>query len=182
VIYCKSGHRGAIAAATLRLLGYTDVRNLGGGVGAWTKAELPLETGEVTALTAGTAPVVDTTTLHDLDAFLAGLPEGFYSVKPADLNAELGSATAPFLLDVRTAEELAADGTIEGAVNIPIIELMGKLDLLPTDKAAPVVVFCKSGHRGAFVLQALRMMGYSEVRNLAGGMNAWAAAELPVVK
>ena len=53
---------------------------------------------------------------------------------------------------------------------------------LPTDKAAPIVVLCQSGHRGALVMMYLRMTGgYTNVRNLAGGMNAWVAAELPVV-
>jgi rhodanese-related sulfurtransferase len=45
-----------------------------------------------------------------------------------------------------------------------------------------MVILCKSGHRGALALVALRMMGYTDVRNLNGGINAWVKAELPVVK
>jgi rhodanese-related sulfurtransferase len=44
------------------------------------------------------------------------------------------------------------------------------------------VVLCQSGHRGALAMMYLRMIGYTNVRNLGGGMNAWIAAELPVVK
>ena len=182
VVYCASGHRGGMAVAALRLLGYTDVVNLGGGIGAWKKAELPLETAELTAPAAGTAPSVDETRLAQLDAFLAALPDGFFTVKPADLNAELATEQKPVIVDVRTAEELTADGYIEGAVHIVINDLMANLSQLPSDKAAPIVVTCKSGHRGAFALMALRMNGYTNVRNLGGGMNAWIAAELPVVK
>jgi len=35
IIYCKKGHRGIIAAKTLMELGYSNVKNLKGGIGAW---------------------------------------------------------------------------------------------------------------------------------------------------
>ena len=182
VIYCASGHRGAMVMASLQMLGYTDVKNLAGGLGGWKKAELPVETtGAPTAPTAGTAPEVDATLLRDLNAFLSGLPEGFYTVKAADLNAELTASPAPVLVDVRTAEE-TAEGYIAGALLIPFKDFAANLAQLPADKAAPIVVLCQSGHRGAIVMMYLRMIGYTNVRNLAGGMNAWIGAELPVTK
>ncbi len=183
VVACASGHRGAMVMMALRLLGYQDVVNLGGGINGWKKAELPLEAGKpAEAAPTGATPNVDETRRAGLDAYLSALPEGFFTVKPADLNAELGSETKPFILDVRTAEELTNDGYIEGAVNIPINELPARLAELPADKAAPIVILCKSGHRGALGLVYLQSLGYTNVRNLGGGMNAWIAAELPVVK
>jgi len=181
IIYCASGHRGGLAMAALRLLGYTEVYNLGGGTGAWAKASLPLETGLPAEAEAGTAPEVDPIRFADLDAFLTNMPEGFYTVSAANLNAELAEA-APFMLDVRTPEEVTADGYIEGATLIPVNEMFTQFDKLPTDKSAKIVVLCKSGHRGSFAMMALRMLGYTDVRNLGGGLNAWIAAELPVVK
>ncbi|MBN1373356.1 MAG: hypothetical protein JW987_15575 [Anaerolineaceae bacterium] len=181
VIYCGSGHRGALGLAALNLLGYTNVRNLGGGTGAWTKAELPLVTEGAGELVAGTAPEVDPMLFAKLDEHLSNLPEGFGTVKAADLNAEMAEA-APFILDVREASEVEADGYIEGSVLIPVREVFASLDQLPADKAAPIVVLCKSGHRGAFVQMALQMNGYTNVRNLNGGLGAWIGAELPVVK
>jgi rhodanese-related sulfurtransferase len=124
---------------------------------------------------------VDATLLRDLNGFLSGLPEGFYGVKAADLNTELTSDTKPVIVDVRTADETAA-GYIEGALLIPLADFAANLSQLPTDKAAPIVVLCQSGHRGAIVMMYLRMIGYTNVRSLMGGMNAWVAAELPVVK
>ncbi len=180
VIYCASGHRGGMLMASLQLLGYTDVKNLAGGITAWKKAELPVETGTPPAApTVGAAPEVDATRLANLNDFLNTLPEGFYAVKPADLNAELTSATIPFILDVRTADEFNA-GFINGAVNVSITDVPANLTQLPTDKAAPIVVLCQSGHRGSIVMMYLRMLGYTNVRNLGGGMNAWTGAELPV--
>jgi len=184
VIYCASGHRGALVMAALRLLGYSEVRNLGGGLGAWKKANLPVETGSLPEPPVpGTAPEIKNQTLFKgLDDFLSNLPDNFYTIKAADLQVALGEASKPFLLDVRTAEELKTDGYIEGSVHIPVNELFTRLNELPQDKATPIVVLCKSGHRGALALIALRMIGYSNVSNLAGGLNAWVAAQFPVVK
>ncbi len=182
VIYCASGHRGAFALAALRFLGYTNVVNLGGGLNAWKKAELPVVTGSLPAEpAAGTAPAVDALRLEGLKAFFANLPEGFGTIKAADLNAALGDANKPFVLDVRTEKEWNEEGHLEGSVLIPINELWGRLAELP-GKDARIVVLCKSGHRGALVAMALKMNGYTDVVNLAGGLNAWVAAELPVVK
>jgi rhodanese-related sulfurtransferase len=179
VVYCASGHRGGIVMAALRALGYTDVVNLNGGTGAWKKANFPLETGMPEAAKAGKAPEVDAARLAALDAFLSGLPDGFYTVKPADLNTELASSTPPTVVDVRTPEE-TAKGYIEGSVLIPIEKVLTSLDQLPA-KDQPIVITCQSGHRGSIALMALRMLGYTNVRNLGGGINAWTAAELPLV-
>ena len=180
VIYCASGHRGGMLMASLQLLGYTNVKNLAGGLGGWKKAELPVETGTLpTQPEAGAAPEVDATRLANLQAFFANLPEGFATVKPADLNVELTGATIPFILDVRTADEFN-QGFITGAVNLNITDVPANLTQLPADKAAPIVVLCQSGHRGSIVMMYLQMLGYTNVRNLGGGMNAWIGAELPV--
>jgi rhodanese-related sulfurtransferase len=182
VIYCGSGHRGALGMAALRMLGYTDVVNLGGGIGAWKKAEFALEPGLPAAPTAGAAPEVDPARFAALDAYLANLPEGFGTVKAADLNAELGVEPKPFVVDVRTADEVTADGYIEGSLLVPVTDLPANLAQLPADKAAPIVVTCKSGHRGAMTQMYLQFLGYTNVRNLGGGLNSWIGAELPVVK
>lgn len=183
VVVCASGHRGGYGMTALRLLGYTDVVNLGGGMNGWIKAELPVEKGAPVAPTAGTAPAVDATRLAYLDAYLTNLPTaGFGSVKGPDLNAEITGGTVPFLLDVRRQTEWDEKGHIEGAVLVPVNDLPANLAQLPTDKAAPVVVLCASGHRGAVAQMYLQALGYTNVRNLNGGMNSWIAAELPVVK
>ena len=181
VVYCASGHRGGMVMAALQVLGYSNVKNLGGGLGAWKKAELPVEMAEPVAGTAGTAPEVDAAKLAALDAYFAALPDGFNTVKAADLNVALGGDPKPLLIDLRTDEEWA-NGYIEGSVHIPINALLADMTQLPADKAAPIVLACASGHRGGIGMLVLNMLGYTNVRNLAGGINAWAAAELPLVK
>lgn len=182
VVTCASGHRGALGTMALRMLGYTEVVNLGGGVNGWIKAELPLEAGVPAAPVAGTAPEVDADTLAILDAYLSSLPEGFGTVKSPDLNTEIVGGTVPFILDVRTTTEWTDNGHIDGAINIPVNDVPANLAQLPADKTAPIVVTCASGHRGAMTQLYLQFLGYSNVRNLAGGLNGWVAAELPVIK
>lgn len=75
------------------------------------------------------------------------------------------------LLDVRTPEEFAA-GHIEGAVNIPVHELEGKLAAVPAKKDQPVVVYCRSGHRSESAKGILEKAGFTKVKNL-GPMTAW---------
>jgi rhodanese-related sulfurtransferase len=180
VIYCASGHRGGMIMASLQMLGYTNVKNLAGGLGGWKKAELAVEMGTLPDRpVAGTAPEVDATRLTNLNTFITNLPEGFATVKPADLNVELTGTAIPFILDVRTVDEFN-QGFIPGAINVNINDVPANLAQLPTDKAAPIVVLCQSGHRGAIVMMYLQMMGYTNVRNLGGGMNGWINAELPV--
>lgn len=131
---------------------------------------------------AGTAPEVDAAALAALDAYLSNLPEGFGAIKSPDFNTELVGGTVPFILDVRSKEEWNANGHIEGAVSIPVVEVPANLPQLPADKAAPIMVICASGHQGAMTKMYLQFIGYTNVRNLNGGMNGWIAAELPVVK
>ena len=182
VVYCGSSHRGAMVMAALRMLGYTDVRNLGGGLGAWIKAEFPVEKGTLPAEpVAGTTPTVDPIRLRDLDAFFSTLPDGYYSMKATDVDAAIASATPPALYDVRSDEEFAT-GYIKDSVHIKINDFFNDMTLLPADKAAAIITLCQSGHRGALAMMALRMIGFTNVNNLAGGVNAWNAASLPLEK
>jgi rhodanese-related sulfurtransferase len=73
-----------------------------------------------------------------------------------------------------------ADGYIEGAVNIPVREVLNNLDKLPA-LDEPIVVYCASGHRGAMVMSSLKLLGYTNVRNLGGGLGGWKKANLAVV-
>jgi rhodanese-related sulfurtransferase len=182
VIYCGSGHRGAMVMAALHMLGYTDVRNLGGGIGAWIKAEFPVEKGTSPAEpVAGTAPAVDFLRFQDLDAFLSTLPDGFFSMKAADVKAALDSATPPVVFDLRTADEFKT-GYIKGSVNLPVNAFLADPTKLPADKAATIITVCASGHRGALGMMALRMMGYTNVSSLSKGINGWNADSLPLEK
>lgn len=77
------------------------------------------------------------------------------------------------LIDVRTSDE-AALGSIPGAINIPLDTLRDRLGEIPTDK--PVWLFCGVGLRGYLASNILKGHGYTDVRNLIGGLKTYRAA------
>ena len=81
------------------------------------------------------------------------------------------------LVDVRTPDEYSL-GTIPGAVNIPLDDMRQRLGEIPTDR--PVWLFCGVGLRGYLASNILKANGYSEVRNLIGGLKTYKAATAKV--
>jgi rhodanese-related sulfurtransferase len=81
------------------------------------------------------------------------------------------------LVDVREPWEWQA-GRIEGAVLIPLNDVMAGAESGQLDKERPVVLVCKSGNRSEVATQMLRARGY-DAQNLEGGMLAWDAEGLP---
>ena len=90
---------------------------------------------------------------------------------------------ADVLIDVREADEFAA-GHLSGAVNIPRGLLEFKLSASPAlqSRDLNILLYCKTSGRAALSAAALHEMGYLNVRSLAGGFDAWAAAGKPVAK
>jgi molybdopterin/thiamine biosynthesis adenylyltransferase/rhodanese-related sulfurtransferase len=75
------------------------------------------------------------------------------------------------LVDVREPHELEIS-RIPNAINIPLGQLAARLSEL--DSAEEMVIFCKSGSRSARGLELLASAGFKKVKNLKGGINAWA--------
>lgn len=102
----------------------------------------------------------------------AGSREPWRTV-PAQEAAPLLEAEGTIVLDVRTQEEYDG-GHIPGAVCLPVETLTdGDLSVLLPDKQAPVVVYCRTGHRSAQAAQVLSELGYANITDLAGGILAW---------
>ncbi|MBP6574926.1 MAG: rhodanese-like domain-containing protein [Flavobacteriales bacterium] len=85
------------------------------------------------------------------------------------------------LLDVRTPEEWNA-GRMKDAVHIDWYADDFTARVSKLDKSKPVLVYCASGGRSSEAQDAMRDLGFKQVVNLDGGMKAWRAAGLPVVK
>jgi sulfur-carrier protein adenylyltransferase/sulfurtransferase len=75
------------------------------------------------------------------------------------------------LIDVREPHELEIS-RLPHATNIPLGQLASRLSEL--DSAEDMVLFCKSGNRSARALELLTSAGFKKVKNLKGGINAWA--------
>lgn len=59
---------------------------------------------------------------------------------------------------------------------VPFNEVEQQMDKFPTEKDAPIVVYCRSGNMSAQASETLAAMGYTNVFNVLGGMAAWQQA------
>ncbi|HEY5156376.1 MAG TPA: ThiF family adenylyltransferase, partial [Anaerolineales bacterium] len=103
-----------------------------------------------------------------------------WDISATDLAARLNGGENIRLVDVREPHELAIS-RIEGAENFPLGSLTARL--VELDSSQEIVLFCKSGNRSQQALELLRSAGFRKVKNLKGGINAWASEvdpELPV--
>src|SRR4051812_15108238 len=91
---------------------------------------------------------------------------------------QLSAAVYPLMVDVRTNPEWD-EAHVEGAVNLPLSQLSGRVAELPRDR--PLIVYCASGYRSAIATSLLRREGLPQVANLVGGLAAWDSARLPTV-
>lgn len=87
------------------------------------------------------------------------------------------------LIDVRESEEYMA-GFLPGAVHMSRGMLEFKMANNPNLQARDmnIVLYCKTSGRAALSAQSLAQMGYTHVRSIAGGVDAWQAAGYTLVK
>jgi rhodanese-related sulfurtransferase len=83
----------------------------------------------------------------------------------------------PILLDVREPHEFV-EVRVPGALLLPTSVFMARIGEIPPDR--PLLVVCHVGGRSAAVVGYLIRAGRSDVVNVAGGMDAWTRAGLPV--
>lgn len=97
-------------------------------------------------------------------------------------DAEAAIQAADVVIDVREPDEFRA-GHIAGAINVPRGMLEFRLSGTPElqDRDKKIVVYCKTSGRGALAAVALQDMGYFNVHSIAGGYDAWVAANKPTV-
>lgn len=114
---------------------------------------------------------------------LQGVPvavEGgtYYNLSPAQLAEKLKQKDFFF---VNT--HIPYEGEIEPTDAFIAWEAEGpqRVSEYPADKAAPIVLYCRSGRMSAIVAEALVKAGYTHVWNLDGGMVAWEQAGFEVV-
>lgn len=126
----------------------------------------------------GTSPTV--TTLIDYEQFCGVAPHqlaaaakpaaGADAVTSLELKAEVDRGQAPVILDVREPQEYQIN-RIPGSILMPLGDLPKRyVELEPN---AAIVTQCKSGVRSAKAQEFLRSKGFTNVRNLTGGVLGW---------
>lgn len=111
--------------------------------------------------------------------------EEFCGVKPPDtmteitvteLKAKLNSELDGILIDVRLPAE-HAECSISGSQLIPLPQILSGAATLPKD--TPLYIHCKGGVRSARACTYLAEHGYTQLINIAGGMDAWLELDTP---
>lgn len=94
-----------------------------------------------------------------------------FSISPKDLKSRLDKGDKLVLLDVREPWENSL-AKLEGSVLIPLGTLPQSLSKL--DKNAEIIAYCHHGMRSADATGFLVQQGFPNVKNLVGGIDAWA--------
>ena len=85
------------------------------------------------------------------------------------------------VLDLRT-EESFKNGHLPGSKRISPADFVAGIEKLKLDRKQPVVLVCESGERSRKLVAETQKMGFAEVGALDGGVQAWQASALPLVK
>jgi hydroxyacylglutathione hydrolase len=113
----------------------------------------------------------------DIEAALATHPELATSaprLPASDVATWIAEDPDVQIIDVRNPGETKVGGTLPGAVNLPLPQLLDHLEDL--DPTRPAVVYCAGGYRSSVAASTLRAHGFTHVADLIGGYGAWASA------
>ncbi|HBX70936.1 MAG TPA: molybdenum cofactor biosynthesis protein MoeB, partial [Chloroflexi bacterium] len=106
--------------------------------------------------------------MHDHDEGSAGAD---WDISATELAERLGGSNPPKVIDVREPHELEIS-RIPGAELIPLGQLASRMSEL--NSADEIVLMCKAGTRSTRALDVLYSAGFRKMKNLKGGINAWA--------
>ncbi|HEY7971076.1 MAG TPA: rhodanese-like domain-containing protein [Candidatus Limnocylindrales bacterium] len=102
-------------------------------------------------------------------------PTGIPALSPRDAAAAV-EADGALIVDVRERDEFVAERA-PGVALMPLSEFVARHEELPKDR--PLLMVCAAGSRSASATMFLLQNGWTDVRNVTGGMMAWAASGLP---
>ena len=100
-------------------------------------------------------------------------------ISAQELKEKLDTDASVLLLDVREPSEYDIVH-LEGARLIPLNTLPHHIDSLPTDQE--IVVYCHHGQRSLYATAYLHQNGFHDAKNLAGGIDQWAAEIDPTLR
>ncbi|MGD6934872.1 MAG: rhodanese-like domain-containing protein [Candidatus Bathyarchaeia archaeon] len=99
------------------------------------------------------------------------------TITPTEVQADLGKGKFT-LVDVREPNEWEDDGVIDGAELMFFPDIPSQASKLP--KGKPIVVNCSVGNRSSIAVSLLQKQGFTDVRNMLGGITAWKNLGYPV--
>ncbi|MDA8361335.1 MAG: rhodanese-like domain-containing protein [Gammaproteobacteria bacterium] len=109
---------------------------------------------------------------------LLNAASGLTAISPNEA-VQILNHQAGIIIDVREPTEFKS-GHIARAINIPLSQVDTRSPELKKYRDRPVILCCVSGARSARAASILRRQGFTNPRNLAGGLNAWRSQNLPL--
>ena len=97
----------------------------------------------------------------------------------ADVKAKMDRGETFQFIDVREDQEFAKDHA-KGAVHLGRGIIERDIETKVPEKHADIVLYCGGGFRSALAADNLRLMGYTHVVSMDGGIRAWREARYPV--
>ncbi len=85
------------------------------------------------------------------------------------------------IIDVRTPEEFA-EGHLDGSSMIDFYEADFADRVGALDPDQPYLIYCRSGNRSGQTRDLMEELGFTDVRDVEGGIIAWEEADLPIVR
>ena len=95
-------------------------------------------------------------------------------ISPVELAEKLRSANPPHLLDVRQPDEHDFVA-LPNSTLIPLGDLAARVDEIEDWRDEEVVVYCHHGIRSLNAIAQLKHLGFTQLQNLAGGIDRWTA-------
>jgi rhodanese-related sulfurtransferase len=108
-------------------------------------------------------------------------PENAHDLAPDEFSDLMAKTPQKIILDVRTNEEVAR-GIIKGAIQLDFMAPDFEQSLQKLDKTKPIFVYCAVGGRSGQTVELMQQLGFQEVYNLQGGLDAWQHAGLPIAQ
>lgn len=95
-------------------------------------------------------------------------------ISVAELKQKIESGNGVKIIDVRTEEEFQ-NGSLPGAVNLPLDELRRDVSLIGSEinPGEEIICVCRGGTRSGEAARLLEKAGYGNVKNLKGGLLSW---------
>ena len=119
-------------------------------------------------------------TLAILYTEVARLFRGYKALRPAELTGLMNRENA-LVVDLSASADFEK-GHIAGSKSVQPSQFDPESKLLANAKELPVVVVCRNGQGSADAAKRLKKAGFKHVYWLDGGIGAWQAADLPLVK
>jgi len=103
-------------------------------------------------------------------------PAGVRLLDPAEFAEAI--ATDRVTINVHVPDEGSLPGT---DLAVPFDRITAAAGQLPADRSTPLAIYCRTGHMSAIAGPELTALGYTDIVELRGGMEAWQAAGKPLL-